>query len=131
MAHLTLSEAQMVAQAAEFIQQTDARLRELGLVTLTEAAKTAGIPIATLSDAVRKQAIPSVKYGNQRLIRVAAVRQYFDLDEASLDETAQKRLLECGLLMEIRSPNAHAFRPLKRAVVMGQPVSQTIVEDRR
>lgn len=131
MGKLSLSETQMVAQAAELIQQTHAQLRDLGLVTLTEAAKATGIPLATLSDAIRKHAIPSVKYGNQRLVRVAAVRQQFGLDEAGLDEADQKRLHESGLLMELRPSHAHIFKPIKRAIVSGKPLSQSIIEERR
>ena len=114
------------------IQQVDAQLREMGLVTLTEAAKTTGIPLATVSDAVRKQTIPSVKYGNQRLVRVEAIRQHFVIDDTGSDDQMEQQLLkDRGLLMEIRPPGAHEFRPIRRAAVSGKPVSQTIIGERR
>lgn len=133
MGSLKLSEQQLMLRAEAAIKQIDTQLRDMGLVTLTDAAKTAGMPLATVSDAVRKQKIPSVKYGNQRLVRVEAIRQYFTNDNAGdTDDLREQQLLkDRGLLLEMRSHGKHEFKPLKRATVAGVPVSQTIIEERR
>ena len=132
MGTLKLSEQKVMLRAAAAIKQVDAQLREMGLVTLTEAAKTAGVPLATASDAVRKQAIPSVKFGNQRLVRVEAIRQYFAVDSSNDDDAAEQQLLkDRGILIEMRPQGRHEFKPVKRAIVAGKPVSQSIIEDRR
>ncbi len=134
MGSLKLSEQQLMLQAEAAIKQIDTQLRGMGLVTLTDAAKTAGMPLATVSDAVRKQKIPSVKYGNQRLVRVEAIRQYFgdDAEADGKDDLRERQLLkDRGLLLEMRPQSRHEFKALKRAVVAGKPVSQTIIEERR
>lgn len=131
MGTLKLSEQKVMLRAAAAIKQVDAQLREMGLVTLTEAAKTAGVPLATASDAVRKQAIPSVKFGNQRLVRVEAIRQYFAVDSNDDDAAEQQLLKDRGILIEMRPQGRHEFKPVKRAIVAGKPVSHSIIEDRR
>lgn len=121
-----------MTRAEEAIKQIDSQLRDMGLVTLTDAAKTTGIPLATVSDAVRKQKIPSVKFGNLRLVRVEAIRQYFaDDGDDSADVREQQLLKDRGLLVEMRPQGRHEFKVLKRVAVAGQPVSQTIIEERR
>jgi len=125
-------EHKLIARAETAIRRVDARLRQMGLVTMTEAAKATGIPLATLSDAIRAGAIPSVKYGKWRLVRVEAVRQYFEREDEVGDDLGEQQLLTArGLLVEIRPPGKHVFSPVKRATVAGEPVSQSIIQERR
>lgn len=122
----------MVTRAESAIRRVEAYLSQMGFVPMTEAARMAGIPLATLSDAIRAGSIPAVKFGKYRLVRVEGVRQHFARQTANGDDwNEQEMLVARGLLVEARQPGQYVFTPPKRALVTGQPVSRSIVEERR
>lgn len=58
-------------------------------------------------------------------------------DDATAEEEFKLRLLEAGLIQEIKRPEHHlqelqeAFLNYQPIVVQGKPLSETIIEDRR
>jgi hypothetical protein len=65
------------------VQRVNKLLKELGpFVSLAEASQITGVPLATLSEAVRDGLIPAVRVQSQRwLVRVSAVLNHFGLEE--------------------------------------------------
>jgi hypothetical protein len=118
----------------ELVTRAQEALTRLGpFVSLASAARETGIPLPTLSDAVRNGRIPALKVQNRRwLVRLAAVRLYFGRAQPASPDEAEQRLVSRGVasLPSSRSLDPRAYRARRLARVKGKAVSQTISEDR-
>jgi hypothetical protein len=56
-----------------------------------------------------------------------------DMDEASAEEEFKRRLLQAGLLKQIKPPitDLTPYRDRKPFEIQGKPLSETIIEERR
>lgn len=112
------------------VQRVNKLLEELGpFVSLAEASRLTGVPLATLSEAVRDGRIPAVQVQSRRwLVRVSAVLNHFGLEEPP-DLEWQKQLLAEGLLSEIKYRNK--LEPFEPIPIKGRPASEILIEERR
>lgn len=113
------------------VKKVEQFLAECGpFVSLAEAARQCSIPLPTLSEAVRSGRVPALRVQPRRwLVRVAAVRNYFDNEAPNPHLTLQQCLLEAGLLRTIKvEQHFSKFEPI---VVKGKPTSEILIEERR
>jgi excisionase family DNA binding protein len=112
------------------VRRVNKLLEELGpFVSLAEASRRTGVPLATLSEAVRDGRIPAVQVQSRRwLVRVSAVLNHFGLEEPP-DLEWQKKLLAEGLLSKIKYRNQ--FEPFEPIPTKGKLASEIIIEERR
>jgi excisionase family DNA binding protein len=114
----------------EVVERVKKLLKELGpFVSLAEASRMTGVPLATLSEAVREGRIPAVQVQSRRwLVRVSAVLKHFGLEEPP-DLEFQKQLLAEGLLSEIKY--SYRFDHFEPMPIEGRPLSEILIEERR
>ncbi|MCX6050218.1 MAG: helix-turn-helix domain-containing protein [Chloroflexi bacterium] len=122
---------QQLEQERSIVQSVEQFLKEQGpFVSLAEAARLTGVPLPTLSDAVRHGRVPAVQVQPRRwLVRVSAVRSYFNSDEDNPHLALQQRLMAEGLLTEIKLEQH--FEPFEPVPFKGRPVSEILIEERR
>ncbi|MGQ9890127.1 MAG: hypothetical protein ACUVSX_16810 [Aggregatilineales bacterium] len=126
-------DAQTLAQEREIVRKIEALLAELGpFLSLSEASAQTGIPLSTLAEAVRAQRVPALRVQKRRwLVRLEAVRAWFG-DAGDDEYAAQRRLLEAGLITEIRRREDRRLAPFDPAPYKSRkPASESLVEDRR
>jgi excisionase family DNA binding protein len=118
-------------QEREIVQLVEQVFRESGpFVSLAEAARITGVPLATLADAVRNGRIPALRVQPRRwLVRISAVRTYFEQGNVPPDLALQQRLLVAGLLDEIKVQQK--FEPFTPIPFTGQLASERLIEERR
>ncbi len=124
-------DTQQLEQERSIVHSVEQFLKERGpFVSLAEAARITGVPLPTLSDAVRHGRVPAVQVQPRRwLVRVSAVRSYFAQATIPPDLALQQRLLELGLITEIKlEQNFEPFEPL---TFTGRPASEILIEERR
>ncbi|RIK38344.1 MAG: hypothetical protein DCC55_21430 [Chloroflexi bacterium] len=99
-------------------------------MSLAEAARLTGVPLPTLSDAVRHGRVPAVQVQPRRwLVRIEAVQSYFQSKEANPHLALQQKLIAEGLLNEIRLEQH--FEPFEPLASKGKPASERLIEERR
>ena len=116
----------------EIVQKVQTALAESGpFVSLAEAARQTGVPLATLADAVRNKRLPALQVQDRRwLVRVSAVRSYFGKPHDAY--ALQQRLVEAGLLHEVKRRKQRKFVRFKPVhCVDGVLASRVLVEERR
>ncbi len=123
----------MLAREQEIVRKIEASLAELGpFMSLSDASAHTGVPLSTLAEAVRAQRVPALRVQKRRwLVRLEAVRAWFG--DASDDEyAAQRRLLEAGLITQIKRREDRRIQPFDPSPYEGRkPASASLVEDRR
>ena len=122
---------QQLEQERTIVHAVENFLKEQGpFVSLAEAARLTGVPLPTLSDAVRHGRVPAVQVQPRRwLVRVSAVRSYFAQSAPPPDLALQQRLLEQGLITEIK--REQRFEPFEPLSFKGKPASEILIEERR
>ena len=122
---------QQLEQERTIVHSVEQFLKACGpFVSLAEAARQTGVPLPTLSDAVRHGRVPAVQVQPRRwLVRVSAVRSYFAQAATPPDLALQQRLLEEGLLTEIKL--VQQFEPFEPLPFKGKPASEILLEARR
>lgn len=122
---------QQLEQERTIVHNVEQFLKECGpFVSLAEAARLTGVPLPTLSDAVRHGRVPAVQVQPRRwLVRVSAVRSYFNTNEVNPHLALQQRLMAEGLLDEIKLEQH--FQPFEPLPVKGRPTSEILIEERR
>ena len=109
---------QQLEQERMIVHAVENFLKQQGpFVSLAEAARLTGVPLPTLSDAVRHGRVP------------AAVRSYFAQSALPPDLALQQRLLEQGLITEIK--REQHFEPFEPLSFKGKPASEILIEERR
>jgi len=122
-----------LAREQEIVRKVERSLEELGpFMSLSEASEQTGIPLSTLAEAVRTRRVPALRVQERRwLVRLAAVRAYFG-DTVSDEYADQRRLLEAGLISNIKRREDRHLSPFDPAPYEGdKPASESLVEDRR
>ena len=124
-------DTQQLEQERAIVHNVEEFLKECGpFVSLAEAARLTGVPLPTLSDAVRHGRVPAVQVQPRRwLVRVSAVRSYFTQAVTPPDLSLQQRLLDQGLLTEIKLEQH--FEPFEPLPFKGKPASEILLEERR
>lgn len=122
---------QQLEQERTIVHAVENFLKEQGpFVSLAEAARRTGVPLPTLSDAVRHGRVPAVQVQPRRwLVRVSAVRSYFNNNEENPHLALQQRLMAEGLLNEIKLEQR--FEPFEPLPFKGKPASEILIEERR
>lgn len=118
-------------QEQAIVQKVEQSLKECGpFVSLAEAARQAGVPLPTLSEAVRTGRVPALRVQPRRwLVRIAAVRSYFNYSTQNPHQVLQQRLIEAGLLHTTKlDQHFSEFEPIP---VKGKPTSEILLEERR
>lgn len=113
------------------VKKVEQFLAECGpFVSLAEAARQCGVPLPTLSEAVRSGRVPALRVQPRRwLVRVIAVRNYFHDDAPNPHQALQQSLVEAGLLRAIKTEQH--FSEFEPVTVKGKPTSEILIEERR
>lgn len=122
-------DAQTLAREREILRKIEALLAELGpFLSLSEASAQTGIPLSTLAEAVRAQRVPALRVQERRwLVCLEAVRAWFG-DAADDEYAVQRRLLEAGLITEIRRREDRRLAPFDPALYKGRkPASESLL----
>jgi hypothetical protein len=120
-------EFEIARKARQMIEDV---LTELGpFVSLAQAARDAGVPLQTLAEAVRTGRVPGLKVLGRSWVRPSAVRLYFGRDVAEASATLQRRLVEDGLLDEVK-PRL-TLRDFEPQPYRGRSASELLIEERR
>jgi hypothetical protein len=118
-------------QERTIVHTVEQFLKEQGpFVSLAEAARLTGVPLPSLSDAVRHGRVPAVQVQPRRwLVRVSAVRSYFTNNTINPHLALQQRLMAEGLLDQVKlEQHFDQFEPFPSK---GKAASETLIEERR
>jgi excisionase family DNA binding protein len=119
----------------QIVRRVERLMADLGpFISLAEAAKMTGVPLQTLSEAVRKKRVPALRVQSRRwLVRPIAVQLYFGMkrERDDIREKLQQLLVDEGYLAATRPPKSRILSPFRPLVISGKPASKTLLEDRR
>jgi len=100
-------------------------------LSLKQASDQVGIPLSTLSDAVRSKRVPALVMPDKRhYVRRSVIQAYARQSMDVLEHQLQAALVEAGLLTTIKAKSKSPLMPFNPVKVAGKPVSETLLDDR-
>jgi hypothetical protein len=130
---MTTSEISSITPTIEHIEDL---LQQKGpFLSLSQAARKTGVPLQTLSSAVHSGRLVALTMpDNRKYVPLQAVLDYLEQRKEADDSLVwQRKLLAKGLISEVKPRVSRAavqekFVPLE---IKGEPVSETIIRERR
>lgn len=102
-----------------------------GFIPLAEAARRTGVLLSTLADAARSGRLPAVQAQPRRwLVRLAAVEAVFGKTGGLSEEAVEQALAQRGVIAR-RSKARARLKMIRPVALGGEPLSETILADRR
>lgn len=120
-------EWEIVRKAHRLIDEV---LTEFGpFVSLAESSRKTGVPLQTISEAVKAGRLPALKVLGRSWVRITAVQAYLEKAQDDPHDLLRRQLVEDGVLADARP--RRRLRDFQPMPYTGKSASELLIEERR